>query len=208
MRRSVVLLGLLSGTTLAACSSQQQSSRKPETHPGTISNTPTRTCKEAALGIESATRGVRDPGNAVAGPLTLRCHEDAWAVDALECFATMREGDLGKCARLLPELSRGKLFAVLGGYGDAHMSIAIAHARLEQLTVGVKECDDFVGKVASVLACERIPLESRVELGQATVDVWALPRTLAAEDAQRMSAVCGESLASLTQQATDAGCNQ
>jgi hypothetical protein len=192
----------------AACSSQQQSSRpvEPTTHPGTISNAPPRTCKEAALGLESATRGVRDPGNAVAGPLTLRCHEDSWPIAALECFATMREGDLGKCGRLISERSRAKLFAVLGGYGDAHMSIAIAHARLEQLNVGVKECDDFVGKVASVLACERFPIDARVELGQATVDVWALPKDLAAEDAQRMSAVCGASLASLTQQATDAGC--
>lgn len=194
---------------VTACSSQSQSSRpvEPEQHPGTLSNTPPRTCKEAALGLESATRGVRDPSNAVAGPLTLRCHEDAWPVAALECFATMREGELGKCGRLLPDKSRTMLFAVLSGHGDAHMSIAIAHARLEQLTVGVKECDDFVGAVASVLACEHVPLDVRVQLGQETADFWALPTSrLAADDMQRMSVVCGQSLATLTQQATDAGC--
>ena len=108
----------------AACSSQQQSSQpvEPAAHPGTISNTPPRTCKEAALGLESATRGVRDPGNAVAGPLTLRCHEDSWPIAALKCFATMREGELGKCGRLISERSRAKLFAVLGGYGDAQLN--------------------------------------------------------------------------------------
>jgi hypothetical protein len=191
---------------VAACSSQQQSS-SPTTHPGTLANVATRTCKEAALGIESATRGVREPDNPVAGPLTLRCQEDAWPVAALECFATMREGDLGRCGRYLPEASRSKLFAVLGGYGDAHMTIAIAHARLEQLVVGVQECDDFVNAVASVLACDRVPIDIRVQLGQETADFWALPTSrLAVEDMNRMSVVCGESLASLTQQATNAGC--
>jgi hypothetical protein len=191
----------------AACSSQQQSSRRAQPPaPGVPITNVTKSCKEAALGLESATRGVRDPDNSVAGPLTLRCHEDAWQVSAIDCFATMREGDLGKCAKLLPERSRVQLFGVLSGYGDAHMSIAIAHARLEQLTVGVKECDDFVGAVTSVLACEKFPIDLRVQLGQQTADFWALPSKLAAEDAQRMSAVCGESLASLTQQASDAGC--
>jgi len=193
---------------LVACSSQPQSSRpvEPTSHPGTLTNQ-TRSCKEAAVGLEGATRGVREPDNAVAGPLTLRCHEDSWAIAAIECFATMREGELGRCARMLPEPSRVKLFAVLGGYGDAHMSIAIAHARLEQLNVGVKECDDFVGAVTAVLACEKVPIDVRVQLGQETADFWALPTSkLAVEDVERMSAVCGESLASLVQQATDAGC--
>jgi len=192
----------------AACSSQQSSEvREPTSHPGTLANVTTRTCKEAALGIESATRGVREPDNSVAGPLTLRCHEDAWPIAALECFATMREGDLGRCARQLPEASRSKLFAVLGGYGDAHMGVAIAHARLEQLSVGVQECDAFVTAVASVLACDRVPIDIRVQLGQETADFWALPTSrLAVEDVHRMSIVCGESLASLTQQATNAGC--
>jgi hypothetical protein len=139
--------------------------------------------------------------------LTLRCHEDAWSMSAIDCFATMHEGDLGKCARSLPERARKQLFGVLAGYGDEHMSIAISHARLEQLIVGVRECDDFVTAVRSVLACDRVPIDVRVELGQATADMWALPTTgLAAEDAARMSSVCGQSLASLTQQASDAGC--
>ncbi|HUS32636.1 MAG TPA: hypothetical protein VMZ53_29245 [Kofleriaceae bacterium] len=193
---------------VAACNSHDQQAARPVEPQGVpLTNTTTRTCKEAALGLEGATRGVRDPGNAVAGPLTLRCHEDAWPVAALECFATMREGELGKCGRLLSEASRSKLFGVLGGYGDAHMGIAIAHARLEQLEVGVKACDDFVGAVTAVLACERVPLDVRVQLGQETADFWALPTSkLAVEDVQRMSLVCGESLASLVQQATDAGC--
>lgn len=159
------------------------------------------------MGLESATRSVRSPDNPVAGPLTLKCHEDTWPVSAIDCFATMREGDLGKCAKQLPEAARGQLFSVLGGFGDAHMSIAVAHARLEQLQVGVRECDAFVNAVASVLACDQVPIETRVQLGQETADFWSLPtQRLAAEDMARMSTVCTQSLTSLLQQASDAGC--
>ena len=159
------------------------------------------------MGLEAATRSVRSPDNAVAGPLTLKCHEDTWPAVAVDCFATMREGDLGRCAKLLPEGARGQLFSVLGGYGDAHMSIAIAHARLEGLQVGVRECDDFVTAVASVLACDQVPIETRIQLGNETADFWSLPtKRLAAEDVARMSTVCTQSLTSLMQQASDAGC--
>src|SRR5438445_9203352 len=113
----------------------------------------------------------------------------------------MHEGDLGACAKLMSEAARTQLFGVLGGFGDAHMSIAIAHARLEGLQVGVRECDQFVTAVASVLACEQVPIETRVQLGQETADFWSLPtKRLAAEDVARMSTVCTQSLTSLLQQ--------
>lgn len=159
------------------------------------------------MGIEGATRSVRSPDNSVAGPLTLKCHEDTWPVGAIDCFATMREGDLGTCAKLMSESARAQLFSVLGGFGDAHLSIAVAHARLEGLQVGVRECDDFVNAVASVLACEQVPIDVRVQLGQETADFWSLPtKRLAAEDVARMSTVCTQSLSSLLQQASEAGC--
>jgi hypothetical protein len=52
-----------------------------------------------------------------------------------------------------------------------------------------------------------MPIETRVQLGDETADFWDLPtKGLAPEAQARMSAVCGQSLASLQQQALAAGC--
>jgi hypothetical protein len=160
----------------------------------------TRSCKDAALGLENATRSVRAPDNVVAQELTARCNEDTWPSAAVECFATMREGDLGKCANALPDSARDHMFAVLGG-GGGTAGIAVARARLEQLTVGVPACDQFISAVSGVLTCDQVPVETRVQLGQETVEFWSLPTSkLAAEDLDRMSTVCGQSLAALLAQ--------
>lgn len=193
---------------LVACSSSQ--SERPATPsagvPPTISNA-TRGCKQAALGLENATRGVRAPESSVAEELVVRCNEDAWPAAAIDCFATMHEGDLGRCSHSLPDDARNRMFGVLGG-GGGQAGIAIAQARLEQLQVGVPACDQFVTAVSTVLRCEQIAIDVRVQLGQETAEFWSLPTAgLAADDVQRMSQVCGESLASLRQQATDAGCH-
>jgi len=174
--------------------------------PPTISNA-TRSCKQAALGLENATRGVRSPESSVADELVVRCNEDSWPSTAIDCFATMREGDLGRCSRSLPDDSRNRMFGVLGG-GGGLAGIAIAQARLEQLQVGVPACDQFVAAVSTVLKCEQIAIDVRVQLGRETAEFWSLPTAkLAADDLQRMTEVCGQSLASLRQQASDAGCH-
>lgn len=193
---------------LAACrSSQSDRPAAPSAGvPPTISNQ-TRSCRQAALGLENATRGVRSPESSVADELVVRCAEDTWPAAAIDCFAEMREGDLGRCSRSLPDDARNRMFAVLGG-GGGRTGIAIALARLEQLQVGVPACDQFITAVSAVLKCEEIAIDVRVQLGQETAELWSLPTAkLAADDVQRMTDVCGQSLASLRQQASDAGCH-
>lgn len=166
-----------------------------------------RTCAEAAAGIESGTRGIRDPETSVVSRVRGLCLDDAWPADAVACFAHMTEGELGRCAGALATAPRERLLAVLGGAGDDRMAIAVAQARLTGLEVGVAECDSFVTAVARALACEAMPLAQRAQLGNETAEFWSLPTTnLPAEAARRMAAVCGESLAVLRQQVADAGC--
>jgi len=167
----------------------------------------TATCSEAAVGLEQATRGVREPDSTVLLPMRARCTDDNWPAAAAHCFAQMHEGDLGHCARMLPDEARNRMFVVLGGGQPDRMAITIARARLEGLQVGVGACNDFVAAVANVLTCEQMPIDARVQLGNETADFWDLPTHGLPEDAQkRMTDACGASLAELQQAAHDAGC--
>ena len=65
--------------------------------------TATHSCSDAALGIENATKSVRDPDRAVFETLRRHCLDDRWPARAIDCFATMAEGDLGTCAHDLPD---------------------------------------------------------------------------------------------------------
>ena len=164
-------------------------------------------CAEAASGIEQGTRGVREPGVSVLSAMRAQCVEEVWPAVAIECFAAMQEGDLGRCAGELAPKSRDRLFATLGGGFDDRTAIAIAQARLHQLKVGVLECDNFVLAVQRALGCEGMPIGQRAQLGSETVDFWSLPTTNLPEDAaRRMADVCGKSLTYLRQQVADAGC--
>jgi hypothetical protein len=83
----------------------------------------------------------------------------------------------------------------------------VAVARLASVKPGIPECDQFVAAVATVLACEQMPLATRVQLGNETADFWSLPTAkLSTDMIKRMSAKCGQSLAALRQQAVGAGC--
>lgn len=167
----------------------------------------TRSCSDAAHGLEGATKSVREPDQHVFDALNKRCTDDAWPSTAIDCFATMREGELGKCSRDLPERSREGMFAVIGGGEPSRAGLVVARARLEQLEVGVPECDRFVTAVSAVLACEAMPIDMRVNLGNETAQFWSLPTArLGADDLQRISEVCGQSLLTLEQQATGIGC--
>jgi hypothetical protein len=164
----------------------------------------TLTCGDAAAGLEHGTRELRAPEESVLAPMRARCTEDRWPVRAIECFAHMRNDELGTCAERLDEHQRTAMFAVFGGGPAA--SLAILAARLEALQVGIAECDHFITTVASVLRCEAMPLETRLSLGSETVDFWSLPTNGLPEAArQRMAAVCDSSLAAL--QAASAGCH-
>jgi hypothetical protein len=167
----------------------------------------TATCSEAAVGLEQATRGVRAPDSSVLMAMRSRCTDDNWPAAAAHCFALMHEGDLGHCARMLPDDARNRMFVLLGGGQPDRMAITIARARLEGLQVGVGACNDFVSAVATVLTCEQMPIDARVQLGNETADFWDLPTHGLPDDARkRMTDACGASLAELQQEAHDAGC--
>lgn len=192
---------------LSACSSPQQPKPVAAAQPAPIANHSTHTCAEAALGLENATRGVRAPDHEVFDELKIACTQASWNAVAVHCFAEMREGDLGRCARELPDAQRDKLFDMLSGNHPDQRGIAVAQARLQNLQVGIQACDQFITAVSAILSCEQVPIDMRVQLGQETAEFWSLPTSrLGQEDLQRMSEVCGASLASLTAQAQGAGC--
>jgi hypothetical protein len=167
----------------------------------------THSCADAALGLENATRGVRAPDNPVFDTLRARCIQDVWPAHAVNCFATMAEGDLGRCSRAMPDAMREAIFAALAGHGGEREGIYVARARLQQLQVGVPECDRFVSAVTTALSCEQLPIEDRLMLGNETAEFWSLPTSrLSPEDKLRISDVCGQSRASLERQAQDVGC--
>ena len=163
-------------------------------------------CREAAAGIERATRDVRAPETSVVRAMDARCEDDRWEGVAIECFATMHEGELARCAKLLGDGSRGAMLAEISG-GGGRAAIEVARVRLGQLALGVGECDRFVAAVTTVLGCEQMPLDARVELGNETSEMWDLPTQGLPEDAQRrMAEACGVSLRELQTEAANAGC--
>lgn len=197
MRSALLLLAACGSTTKPAPKAAAPIANVAETH----------TCADAALGLQNGTRGVRAPDHAVFDALSGRCASDTWPASAIDCFATMAEGDLGRCSRELPDKQRESLFAVLAGDEPTLAGLAVARARLANLQVGVAECDRFVAAVATTLTCEAMPLDTRVQLGNETADFWSLPTArLSAADLQRIGAVCGQSLASLEQQTVSYGC--
>ena len=195
MRLAVVLL--------VACSSAGKPAAQQPAPPAPVANA-THSCSDAALGLSNATRGVRAPDHDVFDALRARCLEDVWPAASVDCFATMAEGELGKCSRGMPDAMRETIFAALAQPGG---SLVVTRARLEQLQVGVPACDEFVAAVTNVLSCERLALEDRLSLGNETADFWSLPTNrLSNEDRERIAASCGQSLASLSQHAQHAGC--
>jgi hypothetical protein len=191
---------------LVACSSTPKSEpQRPSTTTAPV--TAAHSCADAALGLEHATKGVRAPDRSVFETLRLRCLEDDWSAGVVDCFATMSEGDLSKCSRTMTDDQRDPMFAVLAGNDGGRAMLYVTRARLDQMTVGVPECDRFVNAVSAAMTCEALSVEERVQLGKETADFWSLPTTrLSTGDLQRISVVCGESLASLEHHAHGAGC--
>ena len=172
----------------------------------TTSSQPVHSCTDAAVGIDRATKGVRPPDSSVFDEMRTRCHDDRWPVAAIECIATMKEGEVGSCARELHDSVRDNMFAVLAGGSADRGSLEVARARLDAMALPIAECDRFVKGVSAVLACEQMPLETRIALGNDTADFWQLPEVLPADAQQRIASACGQSLTALQQHATSAGC--
>ncbi|MEO8846307.1 MAG: hypothetical protein ABI591_26815 [Kofleriaceae bacterium] len=164
----------------------------------------TRTCSEAAVGLEQATRSIRPPESSVVQIMRGRCADDRWGDDAIDCFAQMTEGDLGRCAGKLPEDARRQMFGALGG-GD-ETAVAIARLRLAGMHVGIPACDALWVTTSEYLSCDAVPLATRAELGPQIADSWNLPDRLPPDAQTRMTAVCTRSRETVLQQAVAAGC--
>jgi hypothetical protein len=199
--RVLVLFGV------AAC---WGSASPPKPAPPVPTQIATRTCVDAAIGLDRGTRGVRAPDAELIAPMRARCLEDLWPAKAIDCFAQMREDGLGECAGMLDAGDRDKLFATLNGSGGFtdKTALTLVKARLASLAIGIPECDNFVIAVGRILACEEYPLAARIQLGNETVELWALPTTakLPADAVKRMALVCDQSRGELEQRAVGAGC--
>ena len=208
--RGVVVAAIVVSLLFAgACSAPRRRPTPPAAAvpPAAVVERATLTCKDAAAGIERGTRDVREPDVSVLSIMRTRCQDDGWSSAAIACFAQLGSEDLAGCALELPAEPRERMFGALASGNGSKASVAIALARLATLKVGIAECDHFVTTVASVLACDAMPLDARAQLGTETADFWSLPTTKLSADAQaRMAIVCGQSLAALQQQAMDAGC--
>lgn len=173
-------------------------------------------CSDAAAGFEASTRSIRPPESTMLMAIRERCIADTWPAAAVDCFAMMVEGDLGRCAGILPTASRDRMFAMLGsgGHGEAggdaasaELSLAISAAKLELLQVGVPACEAFLITVRRALACVAMPIEMRVQLGAETADFWSLPSSgLPPSAQQKMSDVCNRSQAKLADEVVAQGC--
>jgi len=169
----------------------------------------TSSCNDAAFGIDRGTRDLRGPDTPIVGPLRARCIEDQWSADAIDCFTKMAPDDLGRCAGLLDEKRRDKLFTVIGGSASTtdRATLAVAIAKLQAMKSGIPECDSFFSSVERILGCNEMPIQIRIQLGNETVDSWALPTSrLPADAIKRMAIVCDQTRGELEQRAVGAGC--
>lgn len=133
-----------------------------------------------------------------------RCVDDRWSNAAIECFAQMKEGDLGTCAGKLPEDARRAMFAALGGTDET--AVAIAKLRLASMHVSVEACDALFATAHAFLDCEAIPLETRAQVGPQIAESWDLPDKLPPDAQTRMTTVCTQARETLVQQAVAASC--
>lgn len=168
----------------------------------------THTCTDAAIGLERGTKNVRLPDQELLGPMKTRCLEDAWPATAIDCFARMGPDELGHCAGLLDDKDRDKLFTALGGgsgFGD-RTELAEVTAKVAAIQTGIPACDDYHQIVGKILACEYLPLTTRIQIGTEASD-WVLPSTgLSSDNIKRMTQVCDQTRGELEQRAVGAGC--
>lgn len=133
-----------------------------------------------------------------------RCVDDTWPAAAIECFAQMKEGELGTCASKLSDDARRAMFAALGGTDET--AVAIAKLRLASMHVAVEACNQLFATTRAFLDCDQIPLETRAQIGPQIAESWHLPDKLSPEAQARMATVCSSARETLLQQAVAAGC--
>ena len=172
----------------------------PAPHPAPIANVATHSCGEAAERLEHATRDLREPEVSILAAMRTRCIDDRWPSAAVDCFAQMTPDDLGTCAGKLATEQREAMFGAFNG------SVAAAVTKLRALHVGIPDCDKLIAAFVTVLTCDKVAFETRVELGNETADFWSLPAKLPPDATSRMAAACSQSLVELRARIGESGC--
>lgn len=165
-----------------------------------IANASAHSCGEAANRLEDATRALRAPEVSINKAMRERCASDHWSAAAIDCFSGMTPDELGACASKLPPESQKALFEA---FGDG---IAGSVARLKQLHVNIPACDKLIGAFVTVLTCDRVAFDQRVELGNETADFWQLPDKLPPDATARMASACEQSFVELRARVGESGC--
>ena len=180
---------------LAACTTP---AAKPPAAP--IANTALHSCGDAAEGLEHATRALRDPEVSILAGMREHCVADHWPSTAIDCFTAMAPDDLPGCAGELSADQRERMFGAFDG------GIVVAVARLRVLHTNIPDCDQLIGAFVTVLTCDTVPFQQRVELGNETADFWQLPDKLPPAASQRMATACSDSLVELKARVGNSGC--
>jgi len=165
-----------------------------------IANVAAHSCGEAAERLEHATRDLREPEVSIIPAMRTRCIDDHWPSAAVDCFAQMTPDDLGTCAGKLGTEQREAMFSSFNG------SVAAAVTKLRALHVGIPDCDQLIAAFVTVLTCDKVAFETRVELGNETADFWSLPDKLPPAAASRMATACSQSLVELRARVGESGC--
>ena len=129
-----------------------------------------------------------------------QCVDSHWPNAAVECFAQMAPEDLAGCAAKLGVEQREAMFGAFGS------SVAVAVAKLRALHVNIPDCDQLIGAFVTVLTCDKVAFEMRVELGNETADFWQLPEKLPPDATSRMATACSRSLVELRARVGESGC--
>ena len=91
-------------------------------------------------------------------------------------------------------------------FGAFNGSVAAAVTKLRALHVGIPDCDKLIAAFVTVLTCDKVAFETRVELGNETADFWSLPAKLPPDATSRMAAACSQSLVELRARIGESGC--
>jgi hypothetical protein len=173
-----------------------------------------KTCTDAAFGIDRAAKDLHPPEQELVPPMRARCAEDAWSQQVIDCFANLAsdvpagESGLEACVSRLPVPQRAPLVVeIKGAQPDQAAELADVIVRLGALQVGIASCDQFVAAVTRMMDCPALPAEARIQLGTETIEAWSLPmHRVSLQDKAKLAGACHESLDALKRHATDLAC--
>ncbi len=123
-----------------------------------------KTCTEAALNLKHGTMDVRSPDSSILPDVRLQCASQTWPADARACFTEMQPGDLGRCATKLSDRSHAtrcsRCLPKPVTRTIARRSTSPKRGSTRCVSTS-PECDQFLGAVRGVIACEALPAGTR-----------------------------------------------